>query len=64
MAIHDNELPKVVAADHVESGVLVYFSDGTSSLFRGDFLYRNRLTDGNGPTDEDPTFSDEVAEST
>ena len=53
------EQPKVVAVDRVKDNVLVYFSDGTSSLFQGEFLYLNRNSNGNGPAFEDPSFKEE-----
>jgi hypothetical protein len=40
---------KIVAADIIRSGLLVHFSDETSTLFQDHFLFEARESNGNRP---------------
>ena len=39
---------KVIDADVISHGVLIYFEDGTAALFDADFLHAHRDSCGNG----------------
>jgi hypothetical protein len=43
---------RVVQAEVIDGAVLIRFSDGTSALFQGKFLYEVQGDDGNVSSDE------------
>lgn len=54
----------VVAADLMRGDLLLYFSDGTTTLFHGPFLYSVRHHDGNVSVSEEPEEEDRPEDTT
>ena len=48
----------ILSVDRVSSGIVVTFSDGTTTLYQADFLYKVREDDGNRElVEEEPESS-------
>jgi hypothetical protein len=48
----------IVSADRVNDGLLVRFSDNTTTLFQAHFLYEARDRNGNMPISDDEELSE------
>jgi hypothetical protein len=54
---------RILSADRLSDGVVIAFADGTSALYRPEFLYEHRDRDGNHTVIEDPEVTDEPLDS-
>jgi hypothetical protein len=59
-AAKSSATPEIVSVDRLEKGLVVSFSEGTTVLYKTDFLWENRDYDGNHAIEEDPEQDEPV----